>query len=152
MSKQIQSRWDKWQWQGLPMALFWSCSSTRLTTCTTSSARWREPGWMSMIHCEPQIKDFIIHIFFIFSSIPRPDEFGTSLSPNTATSLSVQVIFFYQFEYITLQFKLYFWKVNEIKRMKAPFQSKCMDSWDQTGYNISNAYSFPVICKYISKQ
>ena len=83
------------------MVLFWSCSSTRLTTCTTSSARWREPGWMSMIHCEPPQKE-CIHILTIFSSIPRPDEFGTSLSPNTATSLSVQVIFIYTFEFNSL--------------------------------------------------
>ena len=47
-------------------------------------------------------KRLYIHILTIFSSIPRPDEFGTSLSPNTATSLSVQVIFIYTFEFNSL--------------------------------------------------
>ena len=35
-------------------------------------------------------------------------------------------------------------KVNEITRMKAPFDSKCMDNWEQSGYNISSNYSYSV--------
>ena len=35
-------------------------------------------------------------------------------------------------------------KVNEITRMKAPYKSKCMDSWEQSGYKISSNYSYSV--------
>ena len=36
-----------------------------------------------------------------------------------------------------------------MKRMKAPFKSKCMDSWEQSGYNISSDYSFSVSNKIL---
>ena len=67
----------------------------------------------------------------LFSTIPRPDEYGTSLAPNTATSLSVQV--------------------NEMTRLPSPYKSKCMKDWSSTGFNVSvSNYSLSVSVNYIT--
>ena len=61
----------------------------------------------------------------MFSTIPRPDEYGTSLSPNTATSLSVQV--------------------NQMTRLPSPYKSMCMEDWSSTGFNVTvSNYSLSV--------
>ena len=65
------------------------------------------------------------------SAIPRPDEDGTSLAPNKATSMSVQV--------------------NEMKRMPAPYTSKCLDKFP-SGYDLVSNYSFTMCQLYCHAQ
>ena len=45
-----------------------------------------------------------------------PDEYGTNLAPNTATSMAVQL--------------------NKMKRMPAPYTSNCMSDWRITNYSV----------------
>ena len=53
----------------------------------------------------------------MFSSfLPMPDEYGISLAPNTATSLAVQL--------------------NKMKRMPAPYTSKCSADWSLTNFTV----------------
>ena len=45
-----------------------------------------------------------------------PDEFGTNLAPNSASSMAVQL--------------------NEIKRMAAPYIPNCMSDWSITNFSV----------------
>ena len=58
---------------------------------------------------------------------PLPDENGFELHPNTATFISMQ-------------------KTN-FKRLKTPYVSKCMDSWNETRYDIkTKALYSQIVC------
>ena len=45
-----------------------------------------------------------------------PDEYGMNLAPTTATSMAVQL--------------------NKMKRMPAPYTSKCINDWSSTNYSV----------------
>ena len=45
-----------------------------------------------------------------------PDEYGINLAPNSASSMAVQL--------------------NEMKRMAAPYTSKCMSDWTMTNFTV----------------
>ena len=110
------------------MDWFWSYTLIKPTTCTTNSVRLQELESIFMTHSK--CSNPTCQLITFFSTIPSPDEYGISLAPNTATSLSVQV--------------------NEMTRLPSPYKSKCMEDWSSTGFNVSvSSYSLSVSILYI---
>ena len=112
------------------MDWFWSYTLIKPTTCTTNSVRLQGLESIFMTHSKSSNPTFQLLNITFFSTISSPDEYGTSLAPNTATSLSVQV--------------------NEMTRLPSPYKSKCMEDWSSTGFNVSvSSYSLSVSIHYI---
>ena len=109
----------------------WSYTLIKPTTCTTNSVRLQGLESIFMTHSKSSNPTFQLLNITFFSTIPSPDEYGISLAPNTATSLSVQV--------------------NEMTRLPSPYKSKCMKDWSSTGFNVSvSNYSLSVSVNYIT--
>ena len=65
---------------------------------------------------------------------PSPDEIGFVLRPNTAGSIAIQKTIF--------------------SRLPHPYTSKCMDSWEETGLNVTTGSTYSqtvIILKLINK-
>ena len=115
------------------MDWFWSYTLIKPTTCTTNSVRLQGLESIFMTHSKSSNPTFQLLNITFFSTISSPDEYGISLAPNTATSLSVLV--------------------NEMTRLPSPYKSKCMEDWSSTGLNVSvSSYSLSVSIHYIIRE